>query len=99
MVWPIIAAESYVCETGKSMKSREVGGGTRGLLVKNPISLTDLVISYFALPDFLLFPLLAMPIKCARSRFVEPSLAFAGVVARPSQSTAGFMVDYTLQIR
>jgi hypothetical protein len=22
MVWPIIAAESYVCETGKSMKQR-----------------------------------------------------------------------------
>ena len=43
--------------------------------------------------------LLAMLIKCARSRFDEPSLAFAGVVARPSKSAARFMVDRTLQTR
>jgi hypothetical protein len=35
MVWPIIRGESYVAETGKSMKACRVGGISRGLLVKN----------------------------------------------------------------
>ena|SRR5208282_2105244 len=41
MVWPIIRGESYVGETGKSIKAVELGANPRGCCRKIPIALID----------------------------------------------------------
>jgi len=45
MVWPITGAESYVCETGKSMKAVELAASQKGCWRKIPVSLIGPVVS------------------------------------------------------
>ena len=48
MVWPIAGAESYVCETDKSMKGAELAGISKGDWRNIAIPLTDPSPSRFA---------------------------------------------------